>query len=484
MRVWTIRLSVLAAGVIAMIAAACGRSDSRDVVWASEVDAVVAQVTTTHDAADAYGAATFYSAGGTLDLSHWGLGVSATPDEIVRAVQQLWMFQPGRASVDSDHVFVTPDGALIWWFAHEPDGFTSWMQAYSFAGNRVASKVFSAVDVPYLYPTDEEDWLLGVVERYLRVWDGSVEAADVYASDVELRDEMAGLVLRGLDAVEREVARGELVQPGPWPTVFHYSSGSRTEAIIIVEVADDCPRLEARRLLFVDRRIAYELRSTHVPSARRCGLDPRDGWWTTFQLPEDLSNNVTEVVDAAGRAVELVNAEPVHEEFTRWLLDRFVAGGLRPPGAVRLWFPPSPDCVAQIGLATHADERAGGGPTVVLCYSHDRLRSSTSESGWRTPPIQTGLHEFAHLWMWAHLDPSVETAFVALSGLRNWNDLNAAPSARGIEHAADTIAWGLAGETDARYPKSPSPDCRALAVRFELLTGRAPITTCESGWSP
>ena len=244
--------------------------------------------------------------------------------------------------------------------------------------------------------------------------------------------------------------------------------------------------LEARRLIFADDVVSHEIRYTHVPAARRCLSDLDGGWWTTFELPADLQNNVTEIVDSGGRTVELVNAEPIHADYVRWLIGMFIEGGLGPPDLSAVWFPPNPHCVGEAtGLAIGADARYEGEHTIVWCFDEGQLVQGAGRSGWAIGVILIGLHEFAHHWMLEFLDDETRTAFTELTGLPTWRDHAFSWDERAVERAAYTIAWGLAGNEDARYKFAPAPSCEELAARYEMLTRHSPLTTCgEEGWSP
>jgi hypothetical protein len=231
--------------------------------------------------------------------------------------------------------------------------------------------------------------------------------------------------------------------------------------------------------------ITDEHRFTHLESARRCDIELGDGWWTEFEMPISVESNVTRVIELAGSPVDLVNAEPAHEELARWLVDRFAEAGIGLPDVRAMWFPPAPDCVGRSGLAIPDDARYEGRHTAVLCREADRLHSTTSESGWAIPALTAGLHELGHLWMLDHVDVHTEAAFTERVGLDGWYASDRPWRDRGVEHAATTLAWGLAGTADARYPLLPAPECEELAARYELLTGRPPLTECgENGWSP
>jgi hypothetical protein len=481
--------------VVAVVAAACGSGAGNGPDgsggWASEADAVVAEMAEAYDAADAYSTARFYSAGGTLDLGIGdNRGVATTPAEVIEAVEQLWFQRPGFADVDAEHLFVTPDGVVVWWFAYTGDGFQNFVQSYFFGSRgRVASRTFRAIEVPFENVQFGEDVVLDLADLYLDAWAARTrdDLEAVYTPDVVVRDDVAGWEWRGIDEVVAGAAEAAPVERGPWPRVFVYRTGNTFDAILLFQLGGECPRLEARRWALDGTRIVREVRFTHVPSARRCPVDGElpDGWWNEFVLPPELEDNVTEVVDTAGSLVELVNAEPTHEEYARWLFDRYTSSGIGLPEVAAVWLPPAPECTELGGLAIESDERYEGRHTVVVCYTEDRLTSDDSESGWSPVAIAYGLHELAHIWMVDHLTDGTRSAFNDMAGLTVWRGPEAEWRERGVEHAAFTIAWGLAGAEDARYPILPPPECEELAARYELLTGRTPLTACgEGGWSP
>jgi hypothetical protein len=488
------RRAVFAGLLVAISVAGCGGDEgSGEESWAGEVDEVVSLLVDAYDLADAYQMARFFSAGGTLDLTIWGRGVAATPEAVVQAVQRLWFFDAGFAEVDAAHVFVSPDSAVIWWWAFDRDlgGGQYWAQHYSFgAGGRTASRAFRGIEtsVEDLFDYSlAEQAVLAVYDRYVAAWQTKdPEAlAGVYADDVTVRDDVRDEVWRGVDEMVADLDEAAPLAAGPWPRVFVYESGADVQAIVLVQLEGQCPMLEARRWVLSGDTIVREVRFTHVPSARRCLSGLPDGWWTTFELPAELQDNVTEVLDVAGSLVELVNAEPIHEEFTRWMFSTYAESGIGIPEVSAVWFPPSPECTELGGLAIESDERYSGRHTVVVCFAEDRLTSDTSESGWFETAAAYGLHELAHIWMVDHLTDEIRAAFNEQAGLTVWRGPEAIWRERGVEHGAFTIPWGLMGANDARYPIFPPPECEELTARYELITGREPLTPCgEDGWSP
>ena len=143
--------SWIAAALLALLpGVGCG-GDS-DGTGARQVDTVIESLTAAYEDHDPYAEARFYSAGGTLDLTEWGGGVATTPAQIVDAVQDLHLVAE-FAHLRAEHVFVSPDGAAVWWSAWGDADGGSWMQSYVFGpGGRTASRVFDSLDVAYVAP--------------------------------------------------------------------------------------------------------------------------------------------------------------------------------------------------------------------------------------------------------------------------------------------------------------------------------------------
>ncbi len=446
-------------------------------LWAAEAEVVASLLEAAYDTGDPYEMARFFTAGGTLDLTAWGLGLATTPSEVVSMMEEDAL--PTGCDVDLQHLFVGLDGAAIWWYSYDENVTRDWIQTYTFGDHsRAASRAFRPLGAPHRPPALEEHTVLTLIDRYLEAWNGGDPAAleDVYSTSAVVIDDIRRTVWRGLDEITNRIGDDAPVQLGPWPSVFTYRSGAQVEAIVVLQTDGACPMLEASRWSLDGDHIAFESTYIHVPSARRCLNDLEDGWWATFELGPSLDENVTGILDSGGLRVDLVNASASQMAFARWMVDRFRSAGLGVPEVRAIWFPPSPDCHGRAGLAIESDERYRGLHTIRVCT--DRIADDETLSGWAPSAIAYGLHEIAHVWMLDHLDDSIRTEFLDRSGLEIWRGSEADWHERGVEHAAFTIAWGLTGTEDATYPIRPTPDCDELAERFELLTGHAPITRC------
>lgn len=482
------RRAVMAALVTLTLLASCGESAPvDDNLWGSQAEEVVALLADAYDISDPYEMARFFSAGGTLDLTIWGQGVAKTPEEVVTSVQNLWFMN--YAKVRADHLFVSRDGALVWWSAYADDIIrgSNWVQSYSFAAGRTASQGFRNVEGFDQGDTPEELAAVELAERYVNAWQAKSRSMleSIYSPSVVVHDDILGLEWRSSNEVLAEIDNAPPVQRGPTPGVFVYQSGPDVQVVVLLQISGDCPRLEARRLVLAGEHIVSEIRFTHVPSAQRCLTNLPDGWWTTFELPAELLDNVTEVIDVGGKGVNLINAEPVHEEFSRWLFQRFIEAGIGLPEIAAIWFPPAPECTELAGLAIESDERYEGRHTVVICFTVDRLTWEDSESGWFPPAAAFGLHELSHIWMVDRLTDDTRAAFNEMAGLEVWRQGDAEWAQRGVEHAAFTIPWAITGTADAMWPfQLAEATCEELSERYRLLTDHEPLTTCgEDGWT-
>jgi hypothetical protein len=484
------RRGAIAALTALALLASCGDSAPVEDPWGSQAEEVVALLADAYDIADPYQVARFFSAGGTLDLSIWGRGIAKTPDEVVEAVQHLWFME--YAEVRADHLFVSPDGALVWWSAYADDVIrgSNWVQSYTFWNGRTASQGFRNVegydqrDTPD-QPIDTPEELAAhrLAVRYIGAWrytdQNQLEA--IYSPSVVVRDDILGYEWQGIDDLMADLDNAPPIQGGPTPGIFVYQDGADVQVIVLVQVGGDCPRLEARRLVLNGEHVDKEIRYTHVPSAQRCLTDLPDGWWIDFELPTELLQNVTEVIDEGGSRVDLINAEPAHEEFSRWLFDRFGEAGIGLPEVSAIWFPPAPECEKYGGLAIESDERYQGRHTVVICFEIGRLLWEDSDSGWFPNAASYGLHELAHIWMVDNLTDDTRAAFNDLVGLEVWRQGDAVWAERGVEQAAFTIPWAIMGP-DALWPIFFEPaSCEELTERYRLLTEHEPLTSCGEG---
>ena len=449
---------------------------------------------TAHDLTtdDPHGAAAPFSDRGTFDLQAWGGGVYSGWSEIADVlgkalyISQRAAYGPGSPypdlDVDVGEVFVGVGEAVVRFDAHDGAQILPWMQLYEIAGSAFDSRLYTE-SLGHLDPTMRwtDEPRHPFYEQYIDVWSSRDRRrlAEVYADAVEVRDALGGERWLGLDELAEEMDTSPAIEPGPWPELFRYDVGDRHEQIAVFQLGGSCPVLEARRWVFDADVIVDETRYVHVPSVRRCNGSSADGWWTDFDntAPQEIER---ETIVTGGQQIELVNAAGRQSELVRWLFDRYTAGSLASPGVAAVWFPPSVDCRLAEGIAKREDIRFEERHTVTLCFTAEELSGGWPNVRWPAHVVHQGLHELAHVWMYDHLDDIDRLVFLRRVGLDTWRDADVFWPERGVEVAAETIAWGLAGDGRAEYLVEPAPGCPELAARYELLTGTEPLTTCTS----
>lgn len=477
----------------ASMAASCPGAvgdDSGDEPWAHEAVELFDAMAAGLSEADQYTAASLFFTEGLLDLRAWGGDVAAGSEAIADALSGILYIGQRRAGVngdvpslvvDVDQVFVGAHEAVVRFDAHVQAG-VPWVQLFSIGGGAVITSRLYSEDLGYLAPPSR--WVHAIdhpfYDRYVDAWVSGDPSriGELYATTATVVDAASGERRTLGDGLEGLFAESEPLAPGPWPEFFRFDVGDRHEQIAVFQLEGSCPRLEARRWVFEDDVIVHESRYTHVPSARRCGDTDAKGWWTGLDVTE-AARNVTRRVEVAGEEMLVVNASDRQLELVHWLFERYVAGGLRRPQIAAFWFPPSIDCHLAEGIAERDDVRFDGRHSVTLCFEDDEVSMKVPGGSWSPDVAHQGLHELAHAWMYDNLDESDRDAFLGRAGLDVWRKADVFWPERGVEAAAETIAWGLAGEELAEYVIDPVPGCAELAGRYRLLTGRAPLTSCD-----
>ncbi len=82
-----------------------------------------------------------------------------------------------------------------------------------------------------------------------------------------------------------------------------------------------------------------------------------------------------------------------------------------------------------------------------------------------------------------HTDEEVRQGFMDSAGVNHWNDKSEPWADRGVEWAAETLAYGLQGIPGTSQSVG-APDCAILAEGFRILTGIEPLTPCSSDHTP
>lgn len=183
--------------------------------------------------------------------------------------------------------------------------------------------------------------------------------------------------------------------------------------------------------------------------------------------PLTLGTAADAVIHAAARAEttqislrnETDNRQP--EKVVEWVVGRYALAGLQPPEAEVRFHPFDPsleECAGFAGYYTFT----GLEHRIDICGIGERSRRRIL------------LHELAHAWTYENLSESRRETFLAARELDVWNDPSVAWEERGVEHAAEIMAWGLDLRCDARdVIRDEDPD--PLAAAMAHLTGASPV---------
>lgn len=459
--------------------------------WAQEAVELFDSIAQDLTDVDRHGAVRYFSDRAVLDLQAWGGGVYEGRLQIAEALGTILYITPRAATgadwypdldVHVNQLFLGASAAVVRYDAHHSTGLLPWVQLYAVGEDAVASSRLYTEDLGHVAPsarwTHEPEHPF--YDRYVDVWSSGDpdRLAEVYARSVVVRDAFGHEHWVGIDELAGEMEPAPEIEQGPWPERFRYDVDDRHEQIAMFQLGGSCPALEARRWVFDEGLIVDETRYVHVPSVRRCEGGAADGWWTDFEATGS-DEFAVETAVIGGRSMDVVNADGPQVDLIRWLFERFAAGSLAQPEVAAFWFPPSVDCGLSEALAKSEDDRFEGGHSVTMCFTSDELSSGWPDRRWSSHVTHQGLHELAHVWMYDHLDDLGRSAFMERVGLDTWRDASTFWPERGVEVAAETIAWGLAEEGEAEYLIKPPPDCDELTERYVSLTGHDPLTTCD-----
>jgi hypothetical protein len=347
-----------------------------------------------------------------------------------------------------------------------------------------------------------------LVDRYLQVWNGSDPdaAALLYTPDATIEDSLLGRSLRGSDEIADSM--GSDVWPNLPPATILALDGragtallprlspprgraiyvspsmtgrSEPDEVRIVLEADDgsgCPGALVAELGWDGERILRERRYHEIASTRRC-LDPADlrqGWWAGITVPDPVRIEESEPMVWAERdvTVRIFNGSPAAKRFIRWGLERFAAADLPLPRVDSVTFLSCEStCRGRAGLFEGGDDEVA----ITMCCAAETVCVDQVCSTWYQASRHTLLHELAHAWMAQHMSEQDKQDFLTLENLDNWSDFTDPWPERGMERAAEAIAFALSGTpASACTPDGPGSQ---YEEGFRLITDREPLATCS-----
>lgn len=267
------------------------------------------------------------------------------------------------------------------------------------------------------------------------------------------------------------------------PAVFlgptdYGSDPQRAVGIYRVTDAQGCEDQVAVRWILEDGVIADEQRFHEIESYRGCATpDLADGWWSGLALPTPSDQVATGSIETSnGASIEVRNGTPTLVDLFEWGLGRFAERDLPLPRVDTVTFEPSRSCDGRSGRLLDDGTMRN---LYVCMYDSDVCTGATTCSAPGTAAQIAVLHELAHAWILDYVDDDSTDAILALSGRTAWDDLKVPWIERGVEYAADVIAWGLIDETLPMVRFGALP-CTEVATAYIQLTGAPPASDrCE-----
>jgi hypothetical protein len=169
---------------------------------------------------------------------------------------------------------------------------------------------------------------------------------------------------------------------------------------------------------------------------------------------------------------------PEQDALVEFGLSRFAEHGLDLPAIAIQFYDSVEPCGLHTGIYVH---RTG---SLHMCSTEKDIM----------------LHELAHAWANHNLTDGRRAEFVALRGVRAWNDRELAWEDRGTEHAAEIIAWALLDEPNhVKWVETSSDGSATVTFRlltiensdidsmiesFRLLTNQEPKFRASHKWKP
>jgi hypothetical protein len=352
-------------------------------------------------------------------------------------------------------------------------------------------------ELDVVWPADPGDLdVLALADAYLRAWSssdpGAIEA--LYSPSAELKDSLLRLEVSGPDAIvyDAQGSRSRGVsfrgrdpdpmggeRPGAFVRWLPGPGGPGQDAEVFIRyIADDgsgCPGDAAVALRVSSGLIVDERRYHEIESVRRCWDTDRltSGWWTGLEQPAPYEDVVTGTVRVGGQRVEIHNGAAALERLALWAMGRFETAGLPAPSVASITFDEdttAPQCTAdRRGLSVDLGESAH----VFVCTGEERACEGTACTAFVANARLLVLHELAHAWMFREVDETTQRAFMEHMGVAAWSSADVIWYDRGVEQAAQVLAWGLMDES-IRPGRLGDRPCEQLVESFRILTGEHP----------
>jgi hypothetical protein len=166
--------------------------------------------------------------------------------------------------------------------------------------------------------------------------------------------------------------------------------------------------------------------------------------------------------------IGVYNGTPGLEGLITWSFDQFRTHGLGTPNVRRVTFHDNQidRCEGVTGLIL--------GDAVTICFDSRAACQNQDCTTWDAWVTKATLHELAHAWMDEHLSSQIIEQFQEAASMPTWSDPEHAWGERGVELAAETIAWALTDQPSRVNPKLGPHTCDEVAQYYQILTGHTP----------
>jgi hypothetical protein len=480
---------VAAAAMVLMLAlAGCASSAEAEgsAPWGSEAIRYFDELSVAYTDNDFYGVLDFYAVVAEVEKWRGDLRGGAYVSDLLRWNSGDLGYEPEGG------LYLGDEGALslVLWPRSGDQGAVVSTMANGLIAKDVVFDLAASLDRGFRAAPEVISTYEGLYQSFGEAWsdEDTDRLTQIYAPGASVHD---GLLR--IDAVSRD-AIVELNSQGRWQTTRNMtrSEGGGTaegasvylgprdylqdpqRAVGVYEVADSsgCTRRVAVQWTLDAGLVVEEHRYWEVEAFRRCadgGLPV--GWWTNLALPEPSDQVATGVLRTPlGQDVEIYNGTTDLEELVTYGLERFALGSLDEPRFDSVTFEPSRSCDVRTGRLL--DD--GTSRDVFLCMYERDLCPSTGDCTKQALSARvTVLHELGHAWMIDRVSDATVAGLLELSGRKTWGDADVPWVERGVEYAAEVIAWGLLDEVIPMV-RIGTPPCEELAAAFELLTGAPP----------
>lgn len=441
-----------------------------------------------------------YADDALVDLSSLGFPAVTGSAEGLQVIGRA--FVPFR---DRDHeqgdLYVSGTGAVEAAPIQEPFGDANRLVAINeFGPGGITSQTFAVSELAWRAGRTDDPRMLArhlLARDWAHAWStGSASALEaLYVPTATLTDDLMGVGAQSRAEVVAHAAEDAEAGGSPQfsidllpglsgPATYVVASAAShyvepMQAMVMLVTASEgegCPgHLAVVVELDEQGRITHESRYHRVDTLARCvqrgarttGAAGASAWWEDLAIPPPVARVQSGVLSLNGADVLMFNSTPHLDRLVVWASGRFDAVGLKPPTLTEVAFYDN-----QIDLCRNVRGLALGA-SLSLCFLERTACTDPGEcTDWREPAKATALHELGHAWM-AGLPKQTQQAFTAQGGQAGWADTADLWGERGVELAAETIAWALMDEPYTVNPQLGVRTCPELGTLFEILTGKA-----------